>query len=475
MKIILGILAASGLFAQSGAHGVGYKLPNATGAKPTNVEAKLSKYVDIYNDFGARPDGSDNTARIQAAVTYAAATGMPLTCPDGTYRTHTISVPVATGFTIKGHCTFQSISAEILFQMEAGGVNANIENVTFDCNGIGTYGFLIGTLASPQGNNLISNACTTKGITFDGTQNFDFTNLTDAKSGIGVAVVNGAGNSTIGGHVEVNGQSVKGVYVGKDAALPGFITAIYSNIPFNIEIVAITQDVIGGSCLPAATCNTFTSSVQIEFGTYITLTRPNLGAGPSTTKILDISSTSVAGFDVIGTQVRGGVIASAYDVPFISNKAQSTVIDGLAFLQKSPAVTPYVISGVTMQMINMNTLPTNFSLSDIEGAGAGAAFGFRHATTNGITGFRPTLPSAVYGAPYWDTTINQQIYWNGTAWQDSYGNTPNQCMERRGSGSPNGVVVGSPCDKYFNTAGGAGTTFYVKESGTATNTGWIGK
>lgn len=44
-----------------------------------------------------------------------------------------------------------------------------------------------------------------------------------------------------------------------------------------------------------------------------------------------------------------------------------------------------------------------------------------------------------------------------------------------GSGSPNSVLVGSPGDLYTNTAGGAGTTLYVKESGSATNTGWVAK
>src|ERR1700761_5149887 len=38
-----------------------------------------------------------------------------------------------------------------------------------------------------------------------------------------------------------------------------------------------------------------------------------------------------------------------------------------------------------------------------------------------------------------------------------------------GSGSPNGVVTGSPGDLYLNMAGGSGTTLYVKESGAATN------
>lgn len=43
-----------------------------------------------------------------------------------------------------------------------------------------------------------------------------------------------------------------------------------------------------------------------------------------------------------------------------------------------------------------------------------------------------------------------------------------------GSGSPNSVVAAPPGSIYLNTNGGAGTTLYVKESGTGT-TGWVGK
>ena len=44
-----------------------------------------------------------------------------------------------------------------------------------------------------------------------------------------------------------------------------------------------------------------------------------------------------------------------------------------------------------------------------------------------------------------------------------------------GTGSPNSVVSGNPGDLYLNLSGGAGTTLYVKESGTNTKTGWVGK
>jgi hypothetical protein len=51
----------------------------------------------------------------------------------------------------------------------------------------------------------------------------------------------------------------------------------------------------------------------------------------------------------------------------------------------------------------------------------------------------------------------------------------NPCRLYVGSGSPAGVVAANPCSVYLNSAGGAATTLYVKESGTGTSTGWVGK
>jgi hypothetical protein len=44
-----------------------------------------------------------------------------------------------------------------------------------------------------------------------------------------------------------------------------------------------------------------------------------------------------------------------------------------------------------------------------------------------------------------------------------------------GAGTPEGVVAGSPGDLYVNTAGGAGATLWVKETGVSTKVGWIAK
>jgi hypothetical protein len=50
----------------------------------------------------------------------------------------------------------------------------------------------------------------------------------------------------------------------------------------------------------------------------------------------------------------------------------------------------------------------------------------------------------------------------------------NSLYQRVGSGTPEGVVTAPVGAVFHRTDGGAGTSFYVKESG-AGNTGWVAK
>ena len=63
-------------------------------------------------------------------------------------------------------------------------------------------------------------------------------------------------------------------------------------------------------------------------------------------------------------------------------------------------------------------------------------------------------------------------------WNNVYAlsyHTDNLVFWSSGTGSPQGVVTASPGSIYTNLSGGAGTTLYIKESGTNTNTGWVAK
>lgn len=55
-----------------------------------------------------------------------------------------------------------------------------------------------------------------------------------------------------------------------------------------------------------------------------------------------------------------------------------------------------------------------------------------------------------------------------------YGDKANNVFDGFGSGTPEGVVAAAVGSTYRRTDGGAGTSFYVKESGTG-NTGWVAK
>lgn len=46
---------------------------------------------------------------------------------------------------------------------------------------------------------------------------------------------------------------------------------------------------------------------------------------------------------------------------------------------------------------------------------------------------------------------------------------------RSGTLTPEGRLSGNPGDLYLRRDGGTGTTFYVKETGTNTVTGWVAK
>ena len=72
-----------------------------------------------------------------------------------------------------------------------------------------------------------------------------------------------------------------------------------------------------------------------------------------------------------------------------------------------------------------------------------------------------------------DNLVGKDFHrWNGDAWAVIAGvrTIPNV---RSGSGAPESAVTGIVGDLWQRTDGGAGTTLYVKESGTG-NTGWVG-
>lgn len=95
------------------------------------------------------------------------------------------------------------------------------------------------------------------------------------------------------------------------------------------------------------------------------------------------------------------------------------------------------------------------------------------SATYQLTGTSPTFSFgkavAVTGALSATTTITATTTVKGTT-----GVLAGTAKWSSGTGTPEGAVTGNVGDIFSRTDGGAGTTFYVKESGTG-NTGWIAK
>jgi hypothetical protein len=78
--------------------------------------------------------------------------------------------------------------------------------------------------------------------------------------------------------------------------------------------------------------------------------------------------------------------------------------------------------------------------------------------------------------PFPDNTIDNGA--SSARWKNNYAvryyHGAGSAFDTSGTGSPEGVLTAPVGSTYRRTDGGAGTTFYVKESG-AGNTGWVGK
>ncbi len=74
------------------------------------------------------------------------------------------------------------------------------------------------------------------------------------------------------------------------------------------------------------------------------------------------------------------------------------------------------------------------------------------------------------------TPISDRLKVNGQAWFEGneikIGTTPNQ-IEVGALASPNTFISGSPGDLYLSSGGGANATLWVKETGSATTSGWV--
>jgi hypothetical protein len=86
----------------------------------------------------------------------------------------------------------------------------------------------------------------------------------------------------------------------------------------------------------------------------------------------------------------------------------------------------------------------------------------------------PMIKRAASGTNLEFKLADDSAYTNVAAAKYFYGDPANNVFDGFGSGTPEGAVTAAVGSTYRRTDGGAGTSFYVKESG-AGNTGWVAK
>jgi hypothetical protein len=95
--------------------------------------------------------------------------------------------------------------------------------------------------------------------------------------------------------------------------------------------------------------------------------------------------------------------------------------------------------------------------------------GFSFPSTNTTDRLALGLGSGDAGMQVYDTTLQRNFIWTGSAWFAGAGNGP---QIYAGNGSPGGVIDAPPGSIYFDISNPAGPVQYVKASGTG-NTGWL--
>ncbi len=169
-------------------------------------------------------------------------------------------------------------------------------------------------------------------------------------------------------------------------------------------------------------------------------------------------------------RLERSVSQSTYEIQFTANSRECQIIGNGFTIQNSN------ISDLGDTNSYVTRQGTTYKAQTATGAGESVHSGQSTATSNAkIYTARDTFGTD----KAWITgegeivSVLRAYAESGLRWSTSSG-TRNDRGLFVGSGSPEGVVTADPGSLYCNNAGGAGTTLYVKQSGSG-NTGWVGK
>lgn len=479
----------SDLSGASGSSLVGF-LQSGTGAVARTAQAKLHDTVSV-KDFGAVGDGStDDTAAIQACID-AAPTGSTIYFPIGKY---VVSASLTTGnktLIVQGSGYRASVgsafgnsqytdkslfSGTVIFSSVTSGV-------AFDCNPLSSWainlrdiaivgpgsGTSIGIRQKSQtaGNTLIGNVWWnvgvfnfSKGYEFSAVLNSVFTRLRAVGCTVGFEVLPyssiGPNNNTF---IDLE-TYFTGTYAfyAIDCAGLRLIGPLIQNMSAGGKGIYLTESTVNNTN-DHVILNAWLEhgsgtydSIYINGGRNIHVLDAH-GAGSARIVVAAGTKHRITGARLTGT---GNVIEIASGVTYatveqLDLESGGTVLDNGTYTQIDMLYQTETAANIASTTASINT-------------------------TNKFT-----------GKVVWDSTNNRVMRSSGAGTSDPWvaldghvSITPNtlggsgNVLWKSGSGTPESAVTAPIGSLYTRTNGGAGTTLYIKESGTG-NTGWVAK
>jgi hypothetical protein len=421
--------------------------PAGTGAVTTTVQNKLRQYVSV-KDFGAVGDNvTDDTAAIQAAITFAignSTTAGNVFFPSGTYKvTSTLTIPNVTN----GKGLIYGAGAQI---------KATHNGVLFDNQSL-WVSFRDITLSGPGKSN--ANSIAIQGTAYDwyleNVGIYDFQIGYRANGGVHLLQ-----KCFFGGNGKCVWPSVFANIISIDSCY--FSTSDYGlYVPNNFgpgPVNYVAQVCIYNTAMEV--CSTSVYSVGIN-----RLLVENSWFEQETVGSLVLTDTPLLSINSNYVNFPPSISFTS-GFPNASRRAQ--------YLDSYTGETFRNYSTTTQTSVNFDSQAfPNSGLDGISFTGYLAG----NSYTNRILGGDNRI--SIDSQNFWPLTdMNTYLGFSNKRWQDGYiarlhpGDA--NVLWTSGSGSPEGAVTAPVGSLYTRTDGGANTTLYIKESGSG-NTGWVAK
>ncbi len=465
---------------------------------PTGGDGTLG-FVRKYNGavnvvwFGATGDGvTDDTDSVANGITFSANNSIPLYFPRGTYLID--QTTILSNVYIIGEGKYLS---ELKLRTDTGNrllVGDGVSNVTIKDIGLNTQATLWSTLrttidfnSTTSGSNIniidiYIPGSTSAGIVVDNTTNvFIRKNVINAcVDGDGIRVSNGI-NAHVTDNILMNldnmANSRRAIQIGstvdfvcannyvEDALLTFALDfgtsrngAIVGNVVKNTLAMV---DLEGAASNLVITGNSFNGRNIDDASAYgITIFENPSG---STARKIVITGNTITGL-YYGIRCEGG-----REITITGNSVAEIFAHGISVVDGSAS--SYVSDNITIQGNTVNNCSKSLAAT-YDGIAIKAdravvvgnhVRGVNHRYDINSSSASNTLVQI--GMNYAETINRAESY--------SYNTLSNRRIYE-GSADPETFITANPGDIYLRSSGGAGTTLYVKESGTG-NTGWVGK